>query len=287
MAPSNSTLLKSSSSESGTQALTTFSPSDSDSTFSPPSTGTSLTFEPLSKSFPVISCKSESDILDFVVRTLEDHDSKVNKVSRYYFTDIPTAWGPSIFACLDDEEFLPRKYRKAWNSRDQVLCLKMPTLIHNSIQRWFAKCISGWERSGLITPNEKDMIDGEVGTTLTLPASPFTKTLKEPDILIDPDDQHLPSVVFESGWSEPLNALEADCELLLRGSGGLIQIAIIINWTLNQTHQTVSGEASVWQLNDSDQPIRRQTETLNHTWRTLEKIISSDTKSKRSLIPRH
>jgi hypothetical protein len=35
------------------------------------------------------------------------------------------------------------------------------------------------------------------------------------------------SVVFESGWSEPLNTLEADCELLLRGSGGLVQVAII------------------------------------------------------------
>ncbi|KAJ5231037.1 hypothetical protein N7489_011745 [Penicillium chrysogenum] len=266
MAASNSTMFNSSSSGSGSQALTTFSPIDSDSTFSPPhTTGMSLTFEPLSKSFPVISCKSESDILDLVVRTLEDCDSKVDKAARYYFTDIPAAWGPSIFACLDDEKLLPRKYRKSWNSRDHVLCLKLPNLIHNSIQRWFANCASEWERSGLITPNEKDMIDGTFGTTLTLTNSPFTKTLKEPDILVDPDDQHLPSVVFESGWSEPLNALEADCELLLRGSGGLVQVAIIVNWTLNHTHQTVSGDASVWQLNDSDQPIRRQTEdSLSH-----------------------
>ncbi|CAG7941615.1 unnamed protein product [Penicillium nalgiovense] len=191
----------------------------------------SLTLEPLAKSFSAVSCKSESDILDLVVRTLEDCYSNVDKVARYYFTDIPAAWGPSIFVYLDDEELLSRK---SWNSRDCVLCLKVPTLLHNSVQRWFTKCCSDWERSGLITPNERDMIDGEFGTIYTLPESPFTKSLKEPDILVDPDDQHLPSVLFESGRSEPLNALEADCELLLKGGGGLTKIAIIIKFTLNQ-----------------------------------------------------
>ncbi|KAJ6180566.1 hypothetical protein N7519_011027 [Penicillium mononematosum] len=34
-----------------------------------------------------------------------------------------------------------------------------------------------WGRSGLITPNEKDMIDGGFGTTLTLTDSPLTKPI--------------------------------------------------------------------------------------------------------------
>ncbi|CAG8345921.1 unnamed protein product [Penicillium nalgiovense] len=99
----------------------------------------SLTLEPLAKTFSAVSCKSESDILDLVVRTLEDCDSNVDKVARYYFTDIPAAWGPSISAYLDDEELLSRK---SCNSRDCVLCLKVPTLLHNSVQRWFTKCCS-------------------------------------------------------------------------------------------------------------------------------------------------
>ncbi|KAJ5550593.1 hypothetical protein N7535_001464 [Penicillium sp. DV-2018c] len=262
MTPSHSTRSNSSSSESGacSQAPNILSPIDSVSTFSPPSSDSSPNSEPLAKSFSTSPYKSESEALAFVIRTLEAWNPEVEKAAEYYFTDVPPAWGPSIFAYLDEEGF---PLRKSWNSQDHVLRLKIPTQIHNSIQRWFTRCASEWERSGLITPDERDMIDGEFGTTLSFPHSPFVQSRKEPDILVDPDDgQGFPSVVFEAGWSESWNGLEADCELLLRGSGGLTKAAILVNWTLNRQHRTVSGEASVWTLNDSDQPQRRQIEVI-------------------------
>jgi hypothetical protein len=109
--------------------------------------------------------------------------------------------------------------------------------------------------------SERDLIDGEAGTRIMLPSSPFSKSIKEPDVLIDPGDGHnLPSVVIEAGWSEDMSGLEADIELLLRGSGGLTKVAILVKLYLREATRQVSGEASVWTLNAFEQPVRRQTE---------------------------
>jgi hypothetical protein len=137
----------------------------------------------------------------------------------------------------------------------------MPTPLHNSVQRWLTTCASEWERNGIVTPDERDKIDGEYGTTIKLHCSPFAQSLKEPDILIDPfDGQHVPSVVVEAGWSESSTGLEANAELLIKSSGGLIRVAVLVEWRLSKEHQKVSGEASVWVLNGSDQLLRRQIE---------------------------
>jgi len=142
-----------------------------------------------------------------------------------------------------------------------VLHLKMPTAIHNCVLPWFFRCCSDWLRDGIITRVEQDGIHPQVGTTSTLAYSPYTQSSKEPDLLLRPKDgERLPSVAVEVGWSEGMAALEADCELLLRGSGGTIKVVVLIKWTLRRRSQTVSGEASVWMLNSSDQPVKRQTE---------------------------
>lgn len=51
-----------------------------------------------------------------------------------------------------------------------------------------------------MTPDEKDEIEGDFGTTLHLPSSPYSQNVKKPDILINPlDDPQLPSTVLKCG----------------------------------------------------------------------------------------
>ncbi|KAJ5558025.1 hypothetical protein N7535_009516 [Penicillium sp. DV-2018c] len=235
MAPTNSTLFDASSSESGSQAVTastsptTISPITTDSPFSPLSCDSNQSLAPFARSLSLASCKSKEEILALIIEIAQKREPSVIN-----FSNIPAPWGPAIFASLEEEDDIPR-CRKTWNSREQVLSLKVPTPIHNCIQRWWAGCVRDWEHSGQITRAESDLVDATAGTTITLPHSPFAASRKEPDLLIQPDGEFLPSVVIEAGWSEPSDALEADYRF--RG-------------------------ATVWQLDEYDQPVKRQTEVI-------------------------
>lgn len=117
------------------------------------------------------------------------------------------------------------------------------------------------ERDGLITPDERNEIDGNFGTTVYLPTSPYAQSTKEPDVLVWPEDGlDMPSIVIECGWSEPAAELETDAEISLRGSAGQTKVAIFVKFRLDKANRTVYGEASVWELDSTDKLVRRQTE---------------------------
>lgn len=59
----------------------------------------------------------------------------------------------------------------------------------------------------------------------------YALSKKQPDLAIQPDDQRLPAVVIESGWSESRHSLEKDRDLWLHGGVGIVQIVIIVEWT--------------------------------------------------------
>ncbi|CAG8941198.1 unnamed protein product [Penicillium salamii] len=234
----------------------------------PPDCGPLFDFETSSPQMPIVcsarTIKSVSEALALITTALKDHSTEVNAGARVKLTDVPPALGPLIIAVVEeDRDSFPRKYRKSWNSRDLVLYLKVPTRVHNSVQRWWIRCTSELERNSIITPDEKNEIDGEFGTTLHLPSSPYSQSIKEPDVLIDPfDDLDLPSVVIECGWSESADELEADAEMLLRGSAGQTRVAVLVKFHLSKAHARVYGEASVWELDGLDQLVKRQTETI-------------------------
>lgn len=71
--------------------------------------------------------------------------------------------------------------------------------------------------------------------------------MKEPDFFIRPEDFVLPTVAFESGWSETYPRLHSDMNLLLVGGNGAIKVVIIANWT-RRSGGRVAGTLEVWKL---------------------------------------
>lgn len=96
----------------------------------------------------------------------------------------------------------------------------MPTYGHDIGQMWLSECLCAWREANLITHVEAQQLVTAAGTTLTLPSSHYTGSLKELDWNILPRDHIfytpiLPSFCLESGWSESISQLEYDRNLLL------------------------------------------------------------------------
>lgn len=56
---------------------------------------------------------------------------------------------------------------------------------------------------------------------------------------------HLPSIVFESGWSERIKDLRRDMSDWFIGGNGIVEVVILINWT-KLANRRVRGEVEAW-----------------------------------------
>lgn len=121
-----------------------------------------------------------------------------------------------------------------------------------------------WVEAGLISWPEYFALGAYVGTALDIPDSPYAQSRKEPDFFFRPRlASALPANAFEVGWSESGNGLATDRDLLLRGSGGAIQVVVLINWNVRRQSRTVTGTAEVWRLGPYDQPMLVQSEVCS------------------------
>lgn len=106
--------------------------------------------------------------------------------------------------------------------------------------------LSQWARQGLITWDEHDSVEMLCGTTIDLPASTFTKSQKQPDVFLRPENQQFfPTIAVEVGWWESGPALKEDMKLLLKGSDGAIKVVVTINWRLRRNQTVVVGTAQL------------------------------------------
>ncbi|QKX53153.1 uncharacterized protein TRUGW13939_00229 [Talaromyces rugulosus] len=130
----------------------------------------------------------------------------------------------------------------------------MPTRVHDCHQPWVVSQKFEWTVSGLITAAEFHFLNVFVGTTINFVGGPYSGAIKEPDLLIQPDNQHLPSVIIESGWSESVPRLRDDMNLWLVGGGGKVRAAIILSWQrLSNTNQ-VRGNLELYTLDRNGMP---------------------------------
>jgi hypothetical protein len=137
----------------------------------------------------------------------------------------------------------------------------MPGEGYDCVQQWLFNSRSRWVKDGLIDWDEHDLLEVRVGTTIELPASPFTKSQKQPDFFFRPKDkQLLPTIAVEVGWSESAPNLQKDMELLLRGGGGAIKVVIVLNWRVRRHRTVVAGTVDVWRLDQNGQPVIEQSE---------------------------
>ena len=74
----------------------------------------------------------------------------------------------------------------------------------------------------------------------------YSASRKEPDLCIKPVGAALPTVVFESGWSESRRQLHKDRDLWLHGGQGSVKAVIILKWT--KRGKKVRGDVEVFDL---------------------------------------
>jgi hypothetical protein len=83
---------------------------------------------------------------------------------------------------------------------------------------------------------------------------PYSAAIKEPDLLVQPDNERLPSVVIESGWSESMPRLHDDVNLWLVGGGGKVRAVIILRWQRVSNTNQVRGNLELYTLDRNGMP---------------------------------
>ena len=59
---------------------------------------------------------------------------------------------------------------------------------------------------------------------------PYIDSSKQPDQAIVPQNQVIPTVVVEAGWSESVPKLHQDMNLWLKGGSGFVQVVLLFKW---------------------------------------------------------
>ena len=109
---------------------------------------------------------------------------------------------------------------------------------------------------------------------------PYASSRKEPDLLVRPDNQRLPSIVTESGWSESLPRLHDDMNLWLVGGNGSVKATLILKWHKIGHSNVVRGHAELYTLDTNGMPILRQEEVIFPAPPPSTGAIPGDTSSK-------
>ena len=76
---------------------------------------------------------------------------------------------------------------------------------------------------------------------------PYVASSKQPDQYVLPADLTMPTIVIESGWSEPAPMLHQDMRLWLRGGGGRVKVVLLFKWD-KIINNRVEGRVEVYDL---------------------------------------
>jgi hypothetical protein len=80
--------------------------------------------------------------------------------------------------------------------------------------------------------------------------------------MIRPDNQRLPTLVIESGWSESFPRLRNDLNLWLVGGAGAVKATIILKWQTVTGTNRVRGVAEFYTPDVNGIPVMRQREHI-------------------------
>ncbi|KAG0638402.1 hypothetical protein HOY80DRAFT_1137566 [Tuber brumale] len=128
-------------------------------------------------------------------------------------------------------------FRIHWFAADKILKVVMPSKLHECAAGWINQII--WKRLARGTIPEVWI---ETMTLTPAPEynnfiSPYRGSSKEADLTFVPrvsanwtTKAEFPSVVLESGWSEPIDQLHRDAKLWQQGSGGQVRVVIQVKF---------------------------------------------------------
>ncbi|GAD91943.1 conserved hypothetical protein [Paecilomyces variotii No. 5] len=177
------------------------------------------------------------------------------------YKDVPPPWAHTVLDRLDEE--FEGRFRKHYNSITSTIWIRvMPTELFNCHQPWTFTEKARWYRVGLAMVDEDEHLNFGVGTTTRFVDGPYAGSSKEPDLYIRPDNQRLPSLVMESGWSESLSWREDDMNIWLVGGQGQVKATIILNWQRVTNTDTVRGSVYLYTLDTNGTPRLKQSITV-------------------------
>ncbi|KAJ5582588.1 hypothetical protein N7535_001208 [Penicillium sp. DV-2018c] len=211
----------------------------------PPQEGSFLSHTP-ERFFSATDFTTESDFHTHVLEMIRSatHHEKI------IYTQVPPAWGSSVF-------------EKHYNAAVRTLWIRiMPTEIHDCHQVWVRDEMARWQASGALTYEELLHLRPLVGTTIEFQHAPYAGSRKEPDFLMRPVNQRLPTLVMESGWSESFPRLLGDLNLWLVGGAGAVNAIIILQWQTITGTNRVGGTAELYTPDMNGTPVMRQRELV-------------------------
>ncbi|OXV05148.1 hypothetical protein Egran_07084 [Elaphomyces granulatus] len=140
----------------------------------------------------------------------------------------------------------------------------MPSFLHDSHQAWVNRSICKAVSQQALTPSEYMTMKVSSGTRFNSFLPPYQNSEKEPDLSVTLAGMMLPTIVFETGYSQSLTKKR---DLWLRGGKGSVQIVFIIKWNKSRSG-VVKGDIEVFASNQQGSVLSLQKEK---TW--LNKVF--------------
>ncbi|KAL4786240.1 hypothetical protein BJX76DRAFT_321849 [Aspergillus varians] len=204
------------------------------------------------------SFNSSAHLISHIRSSIEEAKSFTELV----FTHVDKEWARETTKYLE-ETFESSSARKHYNSVTQVLWVRvMPTWIHDIVARWWHDQLIDWLFGQLLTQDEAKYLYPGVGTTFEFRQGPYVSSWKEPDFFIIANDDTMPKVVMESGWSESHSRLFDDMNLWLVGGSGDVHLVFILKWSRIANSNRVRGWVEVYGLDTQGTPVMRQSEVI-------------------------
>ncbi|KAG0638404.1 hypothetical protein HOY80DRAFT_1137568 [Tuber brumale] len=151
-----------------------------------------------------------------------------------------------IFRGVDQKDFdhVMQGLRRAtnyleiyWFAADKILKVVMPSKLHERTAGWLNKIIGIGLSAGIIPMVWNETMDIAPSPQYNNFISPYRRLSKEADLTFVPriganwtTKAEFPSVVLESGWSEPASQLHRDATLWQQGSRGQVLVVIQVKF---------------------------------------------------------
>ncbi|KAG0641873.1 hypothetical protein HOY80DRAFT_952677 [Tuber brumale] len=126
-------------------------------------------------------------------------------------------------------------FRVHWFAADKILKVVMPSKLHVCVAGWLFETIQRGLARRVIPEIWVDTMDITPSPEYDNFMSPYRGSSKEAGLTFVPHiganwttEAEFPSVVLESGWSEPAGQLHRDATLCQRGSGGQVRVVIAV-----------------------------------------------------------
>ncbi|KAK1139640.1 Transcription factor [Aspergillus melleus] len=163
------------------------------------------------------------------------------------FPNVPSEVGALVAKSLaEDGEVERRSPIISFHASVEILYVKMPSRLHESISAWATKQMIVADRTGFFSPEEIDDIELQGSPAFDSFMPPHGGCYKEPDsAFIHVSEMSWPCVVFEVAVSESYPKLERDRNIWLEGGSPHVNAVLAMKFYIRR-NKTVAGKAQIF-----------------------------------------